>query len=64
MCDIYSIRGEECLCPTTGAPHYHAQSGLPDKGPAIKWLVVCSGYDLELSGPSKQSGPGKLSTVP
>ena len=26
--------------PKTGATHYHAQSGLPDKGCAIKELVV------------------------
>ena len=25
----------------TGATHYHAQLGLPDKGRAIKGLVVC-----------------------
>ena len=25
----------------TGATHYHAQLGLPDKGHAIKGLVVC-----------------------
>ena len=25
----------------TGATHYHAQLGLPDKGCAIKGLVVC-----------------------
>ncbi len=27
-----------------GATHYHAKLGLPDKGRAIKGLVVC--YDL------------------
>ncbi len=27
--------------PQTGANHYLAQSGLPDKGSAIKGLVVC-----------------------
>ena len=25
----------------TGTTHYHAQLGLPDKGRAIKGLVVC-----------------------
>ena len=28
--------------PQTGATHYHAQLGLPDKGRAIKGLVVCN----------------------
>ena len=32
--------------PQTGATHYHAQLGLPDKGRAIKGLVVCN-WDLE-----------------
>ncbi len=31
----------------TGATHYHAQLGLPDKGRAIKGLVVCNSWDLE-----------------
>ncbi len=33
---------ENALVPHTGATHYHAQLGLPDKGCAIKELVVCS----------------------
>ena len=33
--------------PKTGATHYHAQLGLPDKGRAIKGLVVCNSWDLE-----------------
>ena len=33
--------------PQTGATHYHAQLGLPDKGRAIKGLVVCNIWDLE-----------------
>ena len=33
--------------PQTGATHYHAQLGLPDKGRAIKGLVVCKDWDLE-----------------
>ena len=32
------------LWPQTGATQYHAQLGLPDKGRAIKGLVV---WDLE-----------------
>ena len=32
--------------PKTGATHYHAQLGLPDKGRAIKGLVVCYSWDL------------------
>ena len=27
--------------PQTGTTHYHAQFGLPDKGRAIKGLIVC-----------------------
>ncbi len=33
--------------PPTGATQYHAQLGLPDKGRAIKGLVVCNNWDLE-----------------
>ena len=33
--------------PQTGATQYHAQLGLPDKGRAIKGLVVCNSWDLE-----------------
>ena len=31
----------------TGATQYHAQLALPDKGRAIKGLVVCNNWDLE-----------------
>ena len=34
--------------PKTGATEYHAQLGLLDKGRAIKGLVVCYSWDLEL----------------
>ena len=33
--------------PQTGATQYHAQSGLSDKGRAIKGLVVSNDWDLE-----------------
>ncbi len=33
--------------PQTGATQYHAQLGLPDKGRAIKGLVVCNKWDIE-----------------
>ena len=33
--------------PQTGATQYHVQLGLPDKGRAIKGLVVCNDWDLE-----------------
>ena len=33
--------------PQTGATQYHAQLGLPDKGRAIKGLVVCNNWYLE-----------------
>ena len=38
--------------PKTGATQYHAQLGLPDKGYAIKGLVVFNNRD-----PAKRSGP-------
>ncbi len=47
MRDINSISRGECLGPKTGAIHYHAQLGLPDKGRAINELVVCNSWDLE-----------------
>ena len=31
----------------TGATHYHAYLGLPDKSRIIKGLVVCNDWDLE-----------------
>ncbi len=34
--------------PQTGATQYYAQLRLPDKGRAIKGLVVCNDWDLEL----------------
>ncbi len=49
--------------PKTGATQYHAQLGLPDKGRAIKGLVVCNKGSRAL-GPAKRSGPRLLSTVP
>ncbi len=33
--------------PQTGATQYHTQLGLPDKGRAIKGLVVSNNWDLE-----------------
>ena len=33
--------------PQTGATQYNAQLGLPDKGRAIKGLVVSNNWDLE-----------------
>ncbi len=32
--------------PQTDATHYHSQLGLPEKGPAINWFVVCNSLDL------------------
>ena len=63
MRDINSMSRWECRGPQTGATHYHAQSGLPDKCRAIKELVVCNSLDL-VFGPAKWSGPRLLSTVP
>ena len=41
---LNSMSKVECQ---TGATHYHTQLGLPDKGRAIKGLVVCNNWDLE-----------------
>ena len=34
-------------CPKASATQYHAQLELPDKGRAIKGLVVCNNWDIE-----------------
>ena len=33
--------------PQTGATHYHAHLGLPNKSRTIKGLVVCNNWDLQ-----------------
>ncbi len=48
MHDINNILVGEMPCPQTGATQYHAQLGLPDKGRAIKGLVVSNDLDLFL----------------
>ncbi len=48
----------------SGATHYHAQLGLPDKGHAVIGLVVCNIWDVSSFKPAKQSSPTLLSTVP
>ncbi len=48
----------------TGAVQYHAQLGLPDKGRAIKVLVVFIKLGSKAFGPAKRSCPRLLSTVP
>ena len=51
--------------PQTGATHYHAQLGFPDKGRAIKGLVGClQELGSRALGPAKRSGPRLSSTVP
>ena len=47
MRDINSMSRGGMPWPQTGATQYHAQLGLPDKGRAIKGLVVCKSMDLE-----------------
>ena len=39
-CPTSIVRVGGMSCPQTGATHYHAQLELPDKGRAIKGLVV------------------------
>ncbi len=58
MCDINSMRGG-MPWPQTGLTQYHTQLELPDKGRAIKGLVVFNNWYL-----AKQSGPRLDSTVP
>ena len=50
--------------PKTGATLYNAELGLPDKGRAIKWLVVCNSMNLEPWDLLKLSCLRLLSTVP
>ncbi len=33
--------------PLTGTTQYHAKSGLPDKGRALKELALCNNWVLE-----------------
>ncbi len=49
--------------PQTGATQDHAQLGLPDKGHAIKELVVCNNWVPKPFELLKRSGPRLLSTV-
>ena len=66
MRDINSMSRRECLGPKQAQLNtmHTAQLGLPDKGRAIKGMVVCNNWDLETFGPSKRSGPRLLSAVP
>ena len=45
----------------TDAIHYHAKIGPQYKGRAIKRLVVCNVWSIELA---KRSGPGLISPDP
>ncbi len=45
MLDINSMSRVEWT--QTGETQYNAQLRLPDKGGAIKWLVVCNNLDLD-----------------
>ncbi len=47
MHDINSMGRGNALTPQKGATPYHAQLRLPDKGRAIKGLVVYDNWDLE-----------------
>ena len=37
----------------TGATNYHSQLGFPDKGRAIKVIVVCNSCDISSFAPAK-----------
>ena len=47
MLNVLIVGVGEMPRPQTGATQYHARSELPDKGRAIKGLVVCNDLDLE-----------------
>ena len=52
MRDINSMSRGNALAPKQAQLNtMHAQLGLPDKGRAIKGLVVCNSWDL-LNGPA------------
>ena len=44
----------ECLFQKTGKTHYHAQLGRPDKGGAIKELVVFNSWNVSSLEPTIQ----------
>ncbi len=46
-CATFIVWVGEIPWSQTGTTHYHAQLRLPDKGRAIKGLVVCNSWDLE-----------------
>ena len=50
--------------PKTHATHYQAQLELPDKGRAIKGLVVYNCWDVSVFGPAKHSYSTLSSTIP
>ena len=62
MRDIDSMSRENTLA-TNRCKKYHAHLGLPDKGRAIKGLIVCNDW-IRALGPAKRSGPRLLLTVP
>ena len=47
MCDINGTNRGGIPWPKTGATQYYAQLGFPDKGRAIKGLLVSNSWDLE-----------------
>ena len=49
--------------PQTGATHYHAQLGFPDKSRGIKGLVVCNSRYIIAFGPEKQPEPELISNI-
>ncbi len=53
MRDFNSMSRGGVPWPQSGTTSYHVQLGLPDKGLAIKGLVVCYSYDLESWDPLK-----------
>ena len=49
---ISIVRTEEISCPQTGATHNHADLVLPEKGRAVRGLLICIIWDVNALGPA------------
>ncbi len=62
--DIDSMSMGGMYWPKPAATHYFSKLGLPDKGHAIKELVVCNSFVSRDFGPAKSSSPMLLKNIP